>query len=672
VAFRLACLFGLVLAAEPASRAAGLDFARPAGTLSIGDFDLPGGSAERTLDRFAQQSGIQLIYPTEEVRHVRTNPVQGRFTPREALERLLAGTPLVAQFDGFNGLAAIALARGSGSNEIVALPPYVVDARPLSWHYAQVGKFEVLSAGTEEATKRAIEQIHRLHEALALLLPEELQGAPAVPELYVLHSDRSQVVVSEELMAEFRRLEGLGMGRDGASSTGWLKHNHGFWDYDGYVVYLKIDEEGFFSGKLGLSPDYVRHVLERRMVGMPPWLVEGMLELYRSAELDPYGVRVTAFSANPQALRRPGGVVRLESTQGLISALGGEGSGRRFNVELLPLAEVFEADPPPPGDPRRARWQAQSALFLRWALDGGSRSSRWPLLWELVQQAGERPVDDHSQRRVFRLGYAQTETEMRRYLVRSQRQAVEVRPARFELLPRYELRRAGDLEVGWVKGDLDRLKMRYVRQHFPTLTAHYMAQTRDALEQARLQAPDDARVLGLLGLFACDAGDDDEAAPLLAAAVAGGLARPRVYWELARIRIQELKFRPDAGPAETAKLAEIVGLLDSVRALAPAQPMGYELLAEVWQWHAITLSRSQLAVLQEGLRYFPRRLSLIAAVARLHARHGYQAEAQAILAHALRMATDEASREQLLSLRDEIHLYAGRMDRARLAYGAAP
>lgn len=669
----LLALLGLALAGWPASRAAVVtDFTLPAGTVSFVDFDLPGGTADRTLERFAQQSGIQMLFPTEEVREVRTNPVHGRFTPREALEQMLAGTALVAEFDGFNGLAAIARARGTGT-EIVRLPPLVVDSRPLVWHYAKLEKFEILSACTAEATGRAIEQIHRLHEALALLLPPDRQVAAAMPELYVLHSDRSQVSVSDELMAEFRRLETLqAVGPAIEPAGGWLKRNHGFWDHDGYVVYLKINEEGFFTGSLGLTADYVRYVLERRLPGSPPWLVEGMMELYRSVQLDPYGVRVSAFSANPQALKRPGGVVRLAKADELAETLGAADSGWRQEVSLRPLAEILEQDPPPRGDPRRELWQAQAALFLRWALDSGTRHTRWPQLWELVAQAGREPLNEAGFRRAFRMGYAQAENELRRYLPKARRQAVELRPDRFAPDLRPELRLASDLEIGWVKGDLDRLKMRYVRRHFPTLTDHYLKLTREALERARSQSPEDPRVLGLLGLFACDHGDDETAAPLLAAAVAGQDNRPRIYWELARIRARELRTQAVETLAAPAAVAAVVDLLEQARERSPAQPVVYELLAEVWRWHAITLSRSQLAVLQDGLRYFPRRLGLIAAVARLHARHGYQAEAQAILVRALQMATDRASREQLLSLREEIHLYAGRLDRARLASGAAP
>src|SRR5436309_94431 len=57
-------------------------------------FDLPAGEAVTALKQFSEQSGEQIVYPIAQVRRVRTNAVRGELTPREALERMLAGTEL--------------------------------------------------------------------------------------------------------------------------------------------------------------------------------------------------------------------------------------------------------------------------------------------------------------------------------------------------------------------------------------------------------------------------------------------------------------------------------------------------------------------------------------------------------------------------------------------------
>ena len=57
-------------------------------------FDIPAATAEHSLRLFSTQSGVQLIYPSAVVRDVQTNAIKGKFTDREALDRLLASTPL--------------------------------------------------------------------------------------------------------------------------------------------------------------------------------------------------------------------------------------------------------------------------------------------------------------------------------------------------------------------------------------------------------------------------------------------------------------------------------------------------------------------------------------------------------------------------------------------------
>ena len=70
-------------------------------------FDLPAGDASETLKRFAQQAHREIMFPAEPVDGMRTNAVQGEFTVRQGLDRLLAGTPLRATEDEKTGALAI-------------------------------------------------------------------------------------------------------------------------------------------------------------------------------------------------------------------------------------------------------------------------------------------------------------------------------------------------------------------------------------------------------------------------------------------------------------------------------------------------------------------------------------------------------------------------------------
>lgn len=66
-------------------------------------YDLPRGDAATVLARFAEQSGRPILFAMDKVRGVRTNAVAGEFSPAEALDRLLAGTELVATLDRETG-----------------------------------------------------------------------------------------------------------------------------------------------------------------------------------------------------------------------------------------------------------------------------------------------------------------------------------------------------------------------------------------------------------------------------------------------------------------------------------------------------------------------------------------------------------------------------------------
>lgn len=78
-------------------------------------YNLPRGDAATTLGQFGKVSGRQIIFMMEKVRGEQTNAVAGDFTPREALERMLAGTALVATVDAATGSLVISRRRPAAS-----------------------------------------------------------------------------------------------------------------------------------------------------------------------------------------------------------------------------------------------------------------------------------------------------------------------------------------------------------------------------------------------------------------------------------------------------------------------------------------------------------------------------------------------------------------------------
>ena len=66
-------------------------------------FDLPADTADKSIRRFAEQSGLEVFYPSSATRGLRAPAVRGEMTPREALDALLADTGLVVVVDEKSG-----------------------------------------------------------------------------------------------------------------------------------------------------------------------------------------------------------------------------------------------------------------------------------------------------------------------------------------------------------------------------------------------------------------------------------------------------------------------------------------------------------------------------------------------------------------------------------------
>ncbi len=71
------------------------------------EFRIPSGRAERTLAVFAQQARVELLFAFDVVQGVGTHAVNGPLAPRDALDLMLAGTPLAIVNDEETGALAV-------------------------------------------------------------------------------------------------------------------------------------------------------------------------------------------------------------------------------------------------------------------------------------------------------------------------------------------------------------------------------------------------------------------------------------------------------------------------------------------------------------------------------------------------------------------------------------
>lgn len=70
-------------------------------------FDLPADSAEKSLKRFSEQAGQEVLFASELTRGVQANRVSGELAPRQAIDLLLANTGLVAVHDPKTGAYSV-------------------------------------------------------------------------------------------------------------------------------------------------------------------------------------------------------------------------------------------------------------------------------------------------------------------------------------------------------------------------------------------------------------------------------------------------------------------------------------------------------------------------------------------------------------------------------------
>jgi hypothetical protein len=107
-------------------------------------YDLPADDADRALRRFSEQSGIQVIFPSETVRNVRANGVQGNLTAREALDQMFKGTGLIAVQDAKTG--ALTVRRDLAKDAPKNAPGPVADSSAAPGPIVKMDGMEVLGS----------------------------------------------------------------------------------------------------------------------------------------------------------------------------------------------------------------------------------------------------------------------------------------------------------------------------------------------------------------------------------------------------------------------------------------------------------------------------------------------------------------------------------------------
>ena len=291
-------------------------------------------------------------------------------------------------------------------------------------------------------------------------------------------------------------------------------------------------------------------------------------------------------------------------------------------------------------------WAAQVALFARWGLfrrEADGRDHREAFLG-FVRAAATQPVDEALFRGFFGMGYAEAGGRLGDFVGVAVNEAIRL-PLTVAPLERLEVRDATPFEVARIIGDWGRLEGSAVGMQDLDYQRECLDQADRLFERAYARRSSEPEFLAAFGLYALQAGDMQRARDALGSAVGAGVARPRAYLELARLRLGDALPLVEQGIGDLgeADYAEILSLVARARAQQPSLVGAYQLLARAMEHAPRKPGLGDLAVLEEGLRLFPRNASLAYKVATLYRRFGYPDAAESVITRALRLAdTDEA------------------------------
>ncbi len=137
------CMVATVVALSAQSAAA----AEPA------RFKIPAQSMQTALTLFAKQSGIQLLFPYDQVAGLHAQSVNGKMAPDVALQRLIAGSGLKITLSN-NNVIALSLSTQPQKARAVEVASLGVTALPLAMQASAAP--QASTAATEEATGPAI------------------------------------------------------------------------------------------------------------------------------------------------------------------------------------------------------------------------------------------------------------------------------------------------------------------------------------------------------------------------------------------------------------------------------------------------------------------------------------------------------------------------------------
>ncbi len=548
---------------------------------------------------------------------------------------------------------ALAQNQPPAGSETVKLPTFQVNESPdlpppESWRYARVGNFEVLSNASDRATRSLLAEFGMFTRAMSLVWPAPAKPLAAatlilcgkggkfdafppagtirndsiVPSLFL--RNREQIAIVVDVETDRTAIDPNNLAVEGATGA----------DYE--VDHYRQ-----------LYREYVRYLISQSQVRAPVWLEEGLAQIVMDIELlDTALIYGKINSLRGAASGGQSADADPNDPTASTDAVVGE---QPFNVvlqhrKLIPLDQFFAltADDPTTQNPLGNNfWAKQAYLFVHFCMFGEDLRYQQALS-TFVSRLAREPLSETLFKECFKTDYAGMNKELRGYILHTKHKYQRYPLQKGDqLTPKsIELREATPAEVALIKGDALRLG----GHHDTALAAYRSAYLRGAREPALVAG---------MGVAESALNHADRARELLEPAVKAGVRRPSAYVELARLRLAEATAKPSAnGKLSADQMGAVLTPLFEARKQTPALPETYELIAAAWSQSAAAPTPENLAVLDEGIRAFPRNSALLYSSAQLYHQAGASATASSIARLGLRFPADAAAKakfEQLLA-----------------------
>lgn len=525
----------------------------------------------------------------------------------------------------------------------VELPPMIVaeSAKAPPWLYANVGDTEYLSRCNASTTRAYITGQLEIRQILRVFIPADFFAPSAVPNVSIvapLESRPGDDVAAREMMRmeqqnlQRENQEGLRQMRVPTVQRFRFLPNLRLDDRDMIAVFTYLSERDFHRENLIAAPQYVWARLSARTPMLPVWLIEGVTALYEQA----------SFRDQPITMHRAPWISPEDA-----AGLRRDPESRRV---LLPPGELFSATAFMAEKDRHATrvaaWRAEAALFIRWALDPANAPAA-DSLWKFVRRTSQDPVSEAIFVECFGFGYADLQDRLSDYLPTAVKQTARILPGKLPALPRFEVKQATPAQIARLRGEWERLEIPFVRGKHPEYLPKYIEQARSTLLRAIAGGENNPQLFASMGLCEVDAGDPAAGRPWLDQAAAAHVVRPRVYFEVARLRWLELTRNTGENAGFTAaQLEPVFAPLRVAISQSPPLPEVYLLLADAWLRCRDRITPSDFATLVAAAPMFRRLPGLGYRVALLHVREGQRAEARNLLAVGREFVTEPAVRAQ--------------------------